>query len=455
MAQETDREGAFQFKALPSGQYQVQVSASNYVSALALVDARADSFLLIPVVRRGAISGRVTDLQGMPVHDAVVLPLVRTGTAGGLRPYDAEGRSAAANLDGAGRYRLYGLPPGEYAIAVLYANPRLGSGAVLYPDNHQPQFLTVTGGDEYSDINLIVGALDGGSVAGRVDSGREGDIVQLALVPREFPFLAVARVRADADGKFQFGRVASGSYDILATGLPPRAFPAADSAGERDHPQFGRVPITVFRDMADVAVPLGPGRSAVLSIRAPSSEGAGRPCSATASIELRPRESWPAFLDSVQAKPGEERNLVDLAPGPYEVNLPSGAPGGCYVGAPAAFDFSETAVSGRSVVQLAEAGLVRGQLKGPAGSPDVGFVITLTPLEPSRGEETIRVAAPDAGFAFEFPTVRPGRYLIGVRSVLKGPDERLTLKKRTEREVQVRGGTTTELDLALPASGAE
>ena len=134
-----DADGRFTFDALPADRYNIGASKLPYLGAVAgarrpvrpgvpviVVDKAQVTNVVIRLPLGAAISGTVFDLAGHPAITTMVSVLQRrtqngevilTGVAGGN-----------VQTDDRGRYRVYGLSPGEY---VLSANPlALGLGAV-------------------------------------------------------------------------------------------------------------------------------------------------------------------------------------------------------------------------------------------------------------------------------------------------------------------------------------
>ena len=93
-------------------------------------------------------------------------------------------------VDSRGQYRLHGLAPGEYAVAVSYGastatfgshggavvRPGIGSGVQFYPSNQRPQFFTVSGGEQYRNIDFVVAPAALHSLNGRAVAGSKQNI---------------------------------------------------------------------------------------------------------------------------------------------------------------------------------------------------------------------------------------------------------------------------------------
>ena len=154
-ARGTDADGTFQALNLSAGEYRIEVSKPNYLPATLRLrlPLAATSGLRIRLVRLGVISGRVTDADGRPTRGSRVFVMLKPAL--GL-PLQAFGNSYA--VDDSGRYRIYNLPPGEYAVAVSSASfsDFSRSGLYYYPRNGQPRFFTFSGGEEYRDVNFTI-----------------------------------------------------------------------------------------------------------------------------------------------------------------------------------------------------------------------------------------------------------------------------------------------------------
>src|SRR3989442_8053887 len=114
----TDAEGRFTIEGAPRGLHTVSVSKTGYAAA----DLRLPDGVEIRLLRGSAISGRVLDDFGEP-------SMLRTVVA--ERLVHVEGRvdftqQATVETDDTGAYRLVGLPPGEFVLAVAGGRLKLG-----------------------------------------------------------------------------------------------------------------------------------------------------------------------------------------------------------------------------------------------------------------------------------------------------------------------------------------
>lgn len=139
----TDESGRFVFDRLLAGRFTLTVEKGGYLKTyvgsrrpgkppslpLALSDGQRLLDLTIDVPRGAAIEGTVRDEHGMPQPTSQVYVEQRLIIAGETRLMSVPGVSRAI-ADDRGRYRLYGLPPGDYVVSCTGGNIALG-GAEL------------------------------------------------------------------------------------------------------------------------------------------------------------------------------------------------------------------------------------------------------------------------------------------------------------------------------------
>jgi hypothetical protein len=135
----TDDTGAFIFRDLPAGRFELQAFKNGYLRAsygasrpnragtpIVVKDGEAVTSLVMTIVRGGVITGVVHDTRGRPVPGQHVRVLkFGYNAVTGERTLAPPGSGSEANTDDRGEYRAYGLPPGGYLVL---AAPRAGSG---------------------------------------------------------------------------------------------------------------------------------------------------------------------------------------------------------------------------------------------------------------------------------------------------------------------------------------
>jgi len=124
----TDRQGAFTVEGLAAGRYHLSPSKSGYTNRQPL-QASSDRFdtgreltlrhgehatpVELTLYRESSIAGRIAEPDGIPAPDVQVFAAVRRDT-GHVLLHDTR---TIAEWDG--RYRITGLPPGQYLVVVL------------------------------------------------------------------------------------------------------------------------------------------------------------------------------------------------------------------------------------------------------------------------------------------------------------------------------------------------
>ena len=129
----TDDSGAFAFRGLPAGRFELQAFKNAYLRAsygasrpnragtpVVVKDGEAITDLAMTIARGGVITGVVRDARGRPVPgiNVRVLKLGYNGVTG-ERTLSAPSTGSASMTDDRGEYRAFGLPPGGYLVLVV------------------------------------------------------------------------------------------------------------------------------------------------------------------------------------------------------------------------------------------------------------------------------------------------------------------------------------------------
>jgi uncharacterized protein (DUF2141 family) len=139
----TDDGGAFAFRGLVAGKYEVQAFKNAYLRAsygaarpdragtpVVVTDGEAVTNLAMTIARGGVITGVVRDAGGRPVPGLNVRVLkLGYNAVTGERTLGAPSTGSVGLTDDRGEYRAYGLPPGGYLVAVV-PNVSAGRGDV-------------------------------------------------------------------------------------------------------------------------------------------------------------------------------------------------------------------------------------------------------------------------------------------------------------------------------------
>ena len=449
---ETDRDGRFRAEGLAAGEYSVEVSKPNFVTATLKLRVPLAG-LELRLVRYAVIAGQARDADGKPLEGRVFSPTGRTTGSARIailvkRPgsEELEAVRTVALAEG-GRYRIFDLPPGRYAVGLWWAGLSAGSGAQLYPDNANPRFFTVSGGEDYRDVDFTLMPGASFSVSGKIEMPKENTPFSLALGLPEQPTLPIAQMVTERDGTFRFDKIPSGTYDLFVAGpdVGYGAFGSVLGTG----PLYGRARIQVLgQNVEGISVPVSAGRSLEVVLQAHGDQAPPPDCPKSATVALALLEPWGILGNSpAQAAFGKPQKLADLAPARYRVTA-GGLGGGCYQVNQPVVDLSG-APSGPVAIELAAGGSIRGTLQaGQAKATD--FAVVLLDADASDSG-TARLALPDEHGHFVFDTLRPGRYRIAAQPAAGASRARWVDLARMI-EIEVPGGVPT--DLELPATTA-
>src|SRR5579872_676034 len=424
---ETDRAGRFNAAELPPGDYTVEVSKPNYITTTVKMRAPAAG-LTIPLIHYAVIAGHVTDSTGNPqpgrIHaydgrtqaSARVAIMQKTRGSGELRAF------RNAEVDDNGHYRVYDLPPGQYAVGFWYAGVKDGSGMQLYPDTAHPKIFPVAGGEDYEAIDSTTTPGASFDVRGKIDLPDSRQQFQLSLGMPEQPTLPIAQAVTQPDGTFRLEKVPSGTYDLFVSG-PTWGRTAYDWI-VRDEALFGRTQIQVIgQNLEGITVPLTPSRSLNVQLGASDSK-TPTGCPQTATLTITTLEPWSLQLSSrTQVSFEKPATIRNLPPGRLRIAA-NELGSACYQ-----VKEQEVNLNGDApdplVIELAAAGSIHGTTKTGSG-------VELRDQE-SRDNPEPRLVYPDAQGHFAFDSLRPGRY-------------RLSQSGNTA-DVEVRGGAATSVGL--------
>ncbi|HWQ55301.1 MAG TPA: carboxypeptidase-like regulatory domain-containing protein [Bryobacteraceae bacterium] len=430
----TDGEGRFSAPGLAAGEYMIAVEKAGFMKTrVAARVGSARAAVTIRLVRLGAITGRVTDQTGQSRRGARVMAMTRTA-GGTLRAVGGTGTTAS--VDSSGRYRLYGLPPGEYAVAVSDRS----LGLLIHPSNAQPEFFTVAGGEEHRGVDFSVMRRALFSISGKVELPAPGAVFSVALALADQPGAAIGVTPTSADGSFRIEGVPQGSYYLFASG--PVMGRAAKGAMLGSEPMFGRMRLDVSGDHV-TGITLAVGNSPRGTVQLRAERGGAGACPQTSTVAMTSLEDWAAMLDrGVAATFDKEAEVPHLAPGRYQLTAAElGA--ACYQTADAVLDLTGGG-PGRAVIPVAAAGSIRGVLTG--GSAEECAVVLLA-ARPAPGRDAVQIAVPDAAGRFVFGGLPPGDYRIAVR---RASEPRLVAKDAWLTGLHVPGGVPTDVELPAP-----
>jgi protocatechuate 3,4-dioxygenase beta subunit len=259
----TNTDGRYEFTDLPAGRYTLRVNRSGYLplahgqkrpgemgKPLELTDKQTAERIDFALPRVGVITGRIVDEYGEPMANVNLWTLESQYYQGARRLATISTMGGHTSTDDSGRYRLIGLPPGEYAVMAQTRetwngekNPdeQYAYAQTYYPGTTMPAEagrIKVGTGQEIANIDfaLVVGRT--AKVSGLVTTAAglpvEGEEVSLYFEvggpEMKAVFPSTNRAITGPDGTFELKDVLNGEYLISA-----RARAASDRPGEEVH----------------------------------------------------------------------------------------------------------------------------------------------------------------------------------------------------------------------------
>ena len=380
------------------------------------------------------IAGRILDEDGTPFAGAVVEALVARADGG----RDALAAIASSRTDDRGEFRVYGLAPGEYFVSA--ADPAFGSvtaaaGVLRYsptyhpgvvsPGEAKPVIVPETG--EAPRIEFRLKLVAPVRVSGTIVAHNGRELLSGAILMSPLEGLTAAAGGPDdpsmsPDGRFSFGHVQPGRYQIRArgetdrTGTPLFAAYSVDVQGrDVDGIRMTLRPGAVIAGTVVVEARNGapPPPLAALRVRAPSVDGSSFGDAPTGTVQ--PDRSF-ALRGVAQ---GAHQIVVDGLPHPWV--LKEVLSRGVNVTDRALDVGEQEQVRGVRVtvtdVGTEVTGVVRDRRNQPAANAGV-LVFSRVPLFWMRTSRRIRIAYTDADGRFTITGLPAGDYFaVASRSV--------------------------------------
>ena len=472
----TDSNGRFAFRSLPTGRYVVSVHREGYFRRslrasdpeIVVGPGQSVSRLALWLVPGGTISGRILDSRGRPAAGASI-------KASRLSYVDGKPELTPVketSSDDRGDYRLWGLEPGEYFV---FGEKESADGVArsYYPggsDGRAALNVAVAPGIESAKIDFALAtAASTVNVSGVVTiavPGFESNIVQqFYLVPMEPDRLyekpiafanAVSNVQDRAAGKFELRNVRSGAYELYAL--------FQDRSGSTTKYYVARTAIDVgLEDLGGIALVLRSGIDLTGTVRYGSA--VARPATPL-RIQLRPKvvlPTWPTSSLSGTVSADGTFSIPNVPELQYAISVsPVGS--NSYVadivqGRSSILDRGILIVDRRlpdtlEVSVQSPPATVSGTVAALPQQLAAGVTITLVPEDDRRENFTLykRTLATSSG-SFSFMDITPGRYkLFAWESIPNGAElsrEFMEPYKDDATEIVAASGNTSSVGLRL------
>jgi hypothetical protein len=458
----TDRSGRFTFRDVPEGQYTVRVERDGYYgrgstvpqtgTAPVTVSSRQPANVTVPMVRGATLSGRLRDIDGLPLANATVQAFA-VAYSNGLPAL----RAAASNkTNDRGEYSIFWLPPGEYLIAMVRDSTQIVGGYLLqqvvgtfYPGTAsvtEAVPVTVRPGQNLDGIDFTHRISKPVRISGRVVTtlpppaapvNAQGAAVNPANQARQAVLMLLLRDPQAPDdigartvgnarievakgfGDFEFEITQPGSYDLYAR------IPTPNGAGPTPV-AFGRVAFDARDDnVKDVVVKVDP----VTPLNGVVTVNGSAPGQNNLKISMQVDDSGaklPAYGINIRSRtvavdPAGSYTLPGIFVGHWQVYIEGLTPE-MYVadvrqGASSVFDTGVT-ITGETpsplqVVIRTDSGTVDGTVVDAARRPVPGASVVLAPPDARRQNRLLyKTATADANGHFTIRGVAPGTYKI-------------------------------------------
>ena len=440
----TDEQGHFAFENLAAGSYNLSVSRNGYVDAqyaekkpgglgapLTLTSGQRMTDLLFKLARAAAISGRVLDEDGEPVARAAIIPYRASKKPGNEERSDDE----PTPTNDLGEYRIFGLAPGRYYLAVNYradewwlrrpfeAPDQKHDTTYLttyYPSTSDPskaQTISVGPGDEVRSVDFIMRPSHAVTVSGKVlvaIPGYTGPSGSVSLSTRARGLLeAIPAPSSDfqvRDGTFAIHNVPPGSYELVALLGQTRE----DMNSARRQLDVGNV------NLEGVTLTISPGVDIVGHVRW---EGAPPSDASRLYVQLEPLIDERFAFHGDVVKPDGTVHFENVSEGSYRVVVPRAWRGSFYLksvryGTSVVPDSVLTIEPGADPLSLEvllspRSAKLTGVILNADSLPAVGAQAVLIPDPPHRDVKSdYEFATTDQNGRFSMAGITPGDYKV-------------------------------------------
>lgn len=346
-----DEHGHFAFTALPAGAYAFSASKSGYLDGMykqrrpygpaetvPLADGERRIDVTITIAKLGVVTGTVTDHTGEPAIGIAVTAMRPAVSGGRLQLESVRG----ALTDGRGEYRITGLEPGPYALAILDSRTivladaggvgtrTLITAPLLYPatarDADTRDLLQVGPAAELTGVDLRTSLMAAARISGTV-SGGEGDWTTVRLREQETVVVGASAIFRTTslrpDGRFLLEGIPPGQYVLDAI---RRTMTTTDQPAGATRPSWSAsMPLTIgTQDVTDVELALrhGPRVSGRFVF-----DGAAAPpdlVKVRGSLYVKPESADGRYygVDPFASISGAEFSVTGLVPGRYVLRPP-------------------------------------------------------------------------------------------------------------------------------------
>jgi hypothetical protein len=435
----TDTAGAYEFKELLGGRYQVSASKGSYVTMstgqtrpndlgkpITLRNGELLERVDFALPRGGVVTGRVVDEYGDPISN-VQVGAMRSQTIGGRKQLMPTGRISSTN--DLGEFRVFGIPPGQYAIQATWhgmmpvlapgarADDESGYATTFFPGTvaaSEAQRLTVASGQTISDVVFAMVTAKVARLSGTVVDSHGRPAQGMLMISRnESGNSAMGGINMGApirpDGTFAFANLTAGDYTLQATLVGPK-------------------PETAVAKVAVAGVDITDVRLTAL----PPSSATGRIVVDPAALQSLASATLSVFAIAMNQAMFDRRTPARVADDlTFTLDAPPGLMRIAVFGQPPGFDVRAVRVSG---VDVTDSGVefkagrdlsgleieltnklttVSGLVSDSRGETAKEYSVVVFPQDQSRltpGSRYVKTGRPDQDGRFKVAGLPPGEY---------------------------------------------
>lgn len=320
--------------------------------------------------------------------------------------------------DDRGEYRLYGLPPASYSVAV-FPGPNSDSGIfspVYYPGPGPIALFELRAGEEKLSINITIPQQGTASLSGTVsaippEAGPQR--VALSLVSSGGLQVPLSTLWADNDGAFSVETLSAGEYTVFAWLPLPQPGPLT-SGGPSAY--WARGTTTISGAQGLIHLTLNPGISVRGALSFDGVTGTEHGCRGASALSVRSRDGWPDTWTADLTENQGQFVLHGLPSGRFRIELPH-LERRCRVSGVVvngnsfrAGDVALDSAADITVNVTSAVGEVTGTVSGLAGKPDTASVVLISKDDPNWFE----VVPVSRSGQYRFRDVPVGAYLVMV-----------------------------------------
>jgi hypothetical protein len=422
----TDASGNFTMGNVEPGQYWLSASRTGFVDfrygsrgylRIILAAQQKSDNLVLSMAPYGAILGKVTDEEGEAVAGLQVQAL-RYRFMQGRRQLAAQANGSTNDI---GEFRVAGLPPGRYLIAVD-APPRPAAGPdaetyvrTFFPSTADPvaaAFFDVAPLAQVRGADVTLVKQQTVSVKGTlVDASGGSPRGFIVLLAPRGPLSDQRAIRARMlgdKGEFEVRGVIAGAYSLFAAAMTSTQEPIRSA----------RIPVDVGQQNLDGLMLIVP---AVMALTGHVQvEGQTGPPATKLHLALAPLDSGNHIFSDVAAD--GSFSIARVNPNRYSLTLIS-PPDGAYVKSVRVgtqetsandIDLSHGGAATLEILVSLKAGTITGVVQNSAQQTAAGVTVVAVPQEPARKQQAryYGTAVADASGHYVIKNLDPGRYLI-------------------------------------------